>query len=66
MSVIKVTAEVFVDIGDREPNDVCSELDSGLEGALQHFPGGDILMAQVEGAVEASDAEIREYGLDEI
>jgi hypothetical protein len=61
MSLIAVTATIHLDTRGRDPEEVCAELNSGLDAALAHFPGGEVLDARVESAREMTDEEIADY-----
>jgi hypothetical protein len=65
MSIIRITASIYVDTEGRDREDVWQSMDSGLEHALAHFPDGEVIQADVESARELDAAEISEKGFEE-
>lgn len=60
MNRLKVTAHIFVET-EEDPEELGTNLDTGMTSALAHYPGGEIVAANVEGITPASDDEVRDY-----
>jgi hypothetical protein len=65
MSIICINTEVYVDIGNRDAEDVCSSFSRGAESALAHFPDGEILQVEVDNYNKLSKTESIGMGFEE-
>jgi hypothetical protein len=65
MSIIRITAHIYVETGDRDPEEVASQMNSGLAEAVGHFPHGEVIDAEVCTASALTGEEITEKGFDE-
>lgn len=64
--IVKLNIVVGVEIPDgSDPEHVAAQFDNGLLGALDGFPGGEIVGARVESASPATDEELQERGWTE-
>jgi len=61
MAILKVNVQLAID-SDSDPTDVASSINRGLARAMQGFPEGDVIEADVQSVEEATDEEANEKG----
>lgn len=47
------------------PEEVATEFSSGFRGSVEHFPGGEVLLAEVESIEAITEEEADDKGLVE-
>lgn len=65
--MLKLTAIIYVEPHDpeKDPDDIVTRMNLGLESQLRGFPDGEIVQAKVEDAAIASQQELEDEGLVE-
>lgn len=62
MPIICITAKIYVDTDD--PEATCLSMSDGLEYALEGFPKGEVIQADVERYERLGPREIAQLGFD--
>lgn len=62
MAFIKVYAEIDMDVGDKDGEDICMTFERGLETAVAHFPEAEVVGARVDRFEKITDEQAENLG----